>query len=238
MSVYGLSRCRRDSESTYKREEVTGNMEYTSNYERQCEEWRKTFLTMDQEDICRRLPEIHLTEEKLELWHFGRLFTVDRKDGRICVSSDNKPVDAMPKMNIYTLFWHAAQNGVHTGKWVPYQELKGASPFEAAFKKGILQPIALTFSGKEELLERAVKSLRGERVSASGFLLKAFECIPVRLNFWDADEEFPAQANLLFDSSATDFNHEESIATIATEGMYQLADAAGLQLTGSPFIRF
>ena len=75
-------------------------------------------------------------------------------------------------------------------------------------------------------------------MSASGFLLKAFECIPVRLNFWDADEEFPAQANLLFDSSATDFNHEESIATIATEGMYQLADVAGLQLAGSPFIRF
>lgn len=68
--------------------------------------------------------------------------------------------------------------------------------------------------------------------------MNAFACIPVRLNFWDGDEEFPAQANLLFDSSAADFNHEESIAVIAAEGMYQLADAAGLQLLGSPFIRF
>ena len=97
-------------------------MEQTSNYEKQSEDWRKRFLTMDQEDICRRLP--------------------------------------------------------------------------------------------------------------------ASSCIPVRLNFWDADDEFPAQANLLFDSSATDFNHVESIVTIATEALYQLAEAAELTLKGCPFFRF
>lgn len=213
-------------------------MEYTSNYEKQSEDWRQKFLTMDQEDICRRLPEIRKTREKLLLWHYGREFAVDRGDGTIQCVSDEETVDVMPRLNIYTLFWYARKDAVQTGKWVPFRELKDASPFTKAFQQGILEPLAATFSGQEALLEAAVKKLRGERISASGFQLSAFSCIPVRLNFWDADDEFPAQANLLFDSSATGFDHVESIVTIATEALYQLAGAAGLTPKGSPFCRF
>lgn len=213
-------------------------MEQTSNYEKQCEDWRKRFLTMDQEDICRRLPEVRKSEEKLFVWHYGREFAVDRQDGTIQAISDDRPVDVMPRLNIYTLFWYAEKDAAQTGNWVPFRELRNASPFTKAFQEGILEPLAETFSGQEELLEKAVKKLRGERISAAGFQLSAFSCIPVWLNFWDADDEFPAQVNLLFDSSATDFNHVESIVTIATEALYQLAEAAELTLKGSPFFRF
>lgn len=213
-------------------------MEPTSNYEKQSEDWRQKFLTMDQEDICRRLPEIRKSREKLLLWHYGREFAVDRRDGTIQCVSDNGTLDVMPRLNIYTLFWYAKKDAVQTGRWVPFRELKDAAPFTKAFQHGILEPLASTFSGHEELLESAVKKLRGERISATGFQLSAFTCIPVRLNFWDADDEFPAQANLLFDSSATDFDHVESIVTIATEALYQLVDAARLHLKGSPFFRF
>lgn len=213
-------------------------MEGTSNYEKQCEDWRQKFLTMDQEDICRRLPEIKKTEDRLILWHYGREFAVDRNDGRIQGLSDDRKVEIMPKLNIYTLFWYAKKDAVQTGNWIPFRELKGAAPFAAAFQQGILEPLAATFSGHEELLELAVKGLRGMRLSASGFQIFAFSCMPVKLNFWDGDDEFPAQANLLFDSSATDFDHVESIVTIATEALYQLADVSGLPVKGSPFFRF
>lgn len=213
-------------------------MEYTSNYEKQCEDWRQKFLTMDQEDICRRLPEVKKTEDQLTLWHYGREFAVDRNDGTIRVISDDKKVDIMPKLNIYTLFWYAKKGALQTGNWIPFRELKDAAPFEKAFQQGILEPLAATFSGHEEILDSAVKNLRGTRISASGFQIFAFSCIPVKLKFWDADDEFPSQANLLFDSSATDFDHVESIVTIATEALYQLVDVSGLPMKGSPFFRF
>lgn len=213
-------------------------MEFTSNYDKQCEEWRQKFLGMNQEEICAKLPEIQDDESDLTLWHFGRQFAVSKDTGDIRALSDDGPVDAMAKMNIYTLFWYAKKDAAHMGEWLPYRELKSAAPFGAAFQRGVLEPIAATFSGKSDLLAEAVRTLRGERLSATGFLLWAFLCIPVKLNFWDADDEFPAQANLLFDGNSTDFNHVESIATIATECMHQLADAAGLKLKGSPFYRF
>ena len=47
----------------------------------------------------------------------------------------------------------------------------------------------------------------GQKLSHSdaGYELLAFSCIPVRFLFWDGDDEFPAQANILFDKSATDY---------------------------------
>lgn len=213
-------------------------MEQISNYEKQCEDWRQKFLTMDQEDICGRLPGVRMDEGQLLLWHYGRRFAVSRLDGTIRAVSDERPVDIMPRLNIYTLFWYAKKDVSLTGSWVPFRELKGASPFARAFQQGILEPLAETFSGHEGLLEKAVESLRGVRVSSTGFRLPAFSCMPVRLNFWDADDEFPAQANLLFDSSATDLAHVESIVTIATEALYQLADVSGAPMKGSPFFRF
>ena len=53
--------------------------------------------------------------------------------------------------------------------------------------------------------------------------------------FWDGDDEFPAQANLLFDRSATDFIHIESVVTIATELLRQLSEAAELPIPRDTF---
>ena len=50
----------------------------------------------------------------------------------------------------------------------------------------------------------------------------------MRVLFWDGDEEFSAQCNLLFDRSATDFIHVESLVSIASEALKHLADTAGL----------
>ena len=50
-----------------------------NNYEKQREDWRQQFLTMNQEDICKRLPEVQKTDTHLTIWHYGRQFAVDRK---------------------------------------------------------------------------------------------------------------------------------------------------------------
>jgi hypothetical protein len=50
--------------------------------------------------------------------------------------------------------------------------------------------------------------------------------MPIRFLFWDGDEEFPAQANILFDENITEFTHEETVVTIASDGVRCLTDAA------------
>lgn len=203
-------------------------MEKMSNYEIQRRQWQERFLSMDQEALCRRLPGLELAESQLRLRHFGRLFAVSRRDGTIRCLTDGAPASYNEAMNIYTLLHYARPDARWTGRWLPFRDLRHASPFAAAFQRGIVLPLARTFSGRGDLLPAAVERLRGVRISDSGFQLPAFACIPMRLNFWEGDEEFEAQANLLFDRSATDFIHVESVVTIASEGVRRLAEAAGL----------
>ena len=68
-----------------------------------------------------------------------------------------------------------------------------------------------------------------------GYEIKAFECMPMRFYFWVRDEEFEAQGNILFDYSATDFNHVESAVSIADEGIRRLAEISGLPIRGKSF---
>ena len=48
-------------------------------------------------------------------------------------------------------------------------------------------------------------------------------------------KEFEAQANILFDYSATAFNHVESAVSTAEMGVRRLAELAGLPLKGKVF---
>ena len=205
-------------------------MEKLSNYEKQCEQWRLTFLAMDQEALRRKLPELEAVGNQLRLWHFGRQLAVDRCSGVISCLTDDRPVSYGVRMNVYTLFHYCAPGARLTGEWVPFRDLRHASPFAPAFQRGAVDALAAAFSGHGELLPAAVERLRGVRLTANTFQLPAFACIPMRLGFWDGDEEFHAQANLLFDRSAPDFIHVESVVTIASEGLRQLTEAAGLEL--------
>ena len=107
-----------------------------------------------------------------------------------------------------------------------------ALPSRDSYHSGIIRPLARAFASREDLLPDAVKQLGGMRLDLHGYQLPAFDCIPMRLYFWDGDEDFEAQANLLFDESAVDFIHVESVVTIASVGVFRLAEAAGLSLDG------
>ena len=120
---------------------------------------------------------------------------------------------------------------------MPFDKLKRTAPFYQAFRKSIIEPFARTFTGHTQELERACTALGGEKLpySDAGYEIKAFSCIPLRFLYWEGDEEFPSQGNILFDASATDFIHEESIVSIAAVGFGRLAKEAGLPLDRSAF---
>lgn len=150
------------------------NLEENNNYEKWCEEWRKKFLKLNQEELKKKLPEL---------------------------------------------------------------EEEGYRTICGSFPEGDHEPFSRMFDGYTKELAEACEKLGGTRLSWSdtGYELKAFECIPVRFLFWEGDEEFPAQGNILFDASATDFIHGESIVTIAVIGLMRLANLAAIEMDRSTF---
>lgn len=209
----------------------------TNNYLKACETWRLKFLDMDQQQLLEKLPELKPEADYLCLKLFGRKFGIHTKTGKIVTLEDFQPAEIVSQLNIYTLLGFVSPMASLTDKWVPFRELSGASPFTMAFEKHVLEPFALTFSGQTEKLSKAYEALGGTSLSHSdaGGLVNAFDCMPIKFLFWDGDDEFPAQANILYDNSATDFIHVESTVSIAIEGIERLAEVAGIEIKGSLF---
>lgn len=209
----------------------------TNNYMKACESWRQKFLDMDKQQLMEKLPEIKTEADYFTLKLFGRKFGIHAQTGKIVTFEDFQPADIISQLNIYTLFGFVSPQAHFKDKWVPFRELSGASPFTMAFEKHVLEPFAQTFSGQTDKLSQACETLGGVNLSHAdaGYLINAFDCMPVKFLFWDGDDEFPAQANILFDDSATDFIHVESTVSIAIEGILRLAEAAKIEIKGPLF---
>lgn len=192
---------------------------------------------MDQEELKKKLPELQEEENRLIIRHFGKRLGVHKEDGRIIAMDDRDPVTCYERLNVYTLFGYVSPLAHYKNDWVRFDRLKGTSPFSKAFQEGIIEPFSRMFAGHIRELSQACEKLGGKKLpwSDAGYELRAFECIPVRFLFWEGDEEFPAQGNVLFEASATDFIHGESIVTIAAIGLDRIAKLAGVPMDRSIF---
>ena len=183
--------------------------EKVSNYIKLCSEWAEKFLQMDKEELKKRLPELKEEDGYLKITHFGVPFGIRLDDGRIDCLDGKGEANATEMLNIYTLLGYVKENASFMDKWVPFADLRDARPFGPAYKIGVTDVFAATFSGHAKELREAFLKLNGTELPQGdvGYQINAFECEPMRFYFWDCDDEFEAQGNILFDYSATDFNH-------------------------------
>ena len=211
--------------------------ERTSNYIKLCDEWAEKFLQMEKKELMNRLPELKEEDGYLKITHFGVPFGIRLDNGRIDRLDGRAKANTTEMLNIYTLLGYAKEGAFFMNKWVPFADLRNARPFAPAYKIGETDVIGATFSGHEKELREAFCKLGGKELPQGdvGYEIRAFECMPMRFFFWERDEEFEAQGNILFDYSATDFNHVESAVSIADAGIKRLAELAGLPVRGKSF---
>ena len=211
--------------------------ERTSNYIKLCDEWAEKFLQMEKKELMNRLPELKEEDGYLKITHFGVPFGIRLDNGRIDRLDGRAKANTTEMLNIYTLLGYAKEGVFFMNKWVPFADLRNARPFAPAYKVGETDVFGATFSGHEKELREAFGKLGGKELPQGdvGYEIRAFECMPMRFFFWERDEEFEAQGNILFDYSATDFNHVESAVSIADAGIRRLAELADLPVRGKSF---
>ena len=198
-----------------------------SNYEQVIENWRRKFLEMDQVALIRKF-DLEADDEALYITYFSRKLRIDRKNGVITDQGVRPGFDTV--MNIYNTFYYAAEHPVAYGNLVAFRQVKRVYPFEAAYRRTIIFRLQKTFSGKTAELKKACEILGGTPLPQGdvGYVLPVFPFLNIAVLFWDKDEEFDAQANMLFDSEITEFMHEENVVCVAADAVYYLTRAAGL----------
>ena len=105
-----------------------------------------------------------------------------------------------------------------TGDWISFRELEGGDFYFPAFAARTIQRMKTTFAGREkELLDIAGK-LGGEPVEFgdAGAKFRVLPNVVVALVLHEACEDFPNEANLLFDSACKTILPTEDLAVAAS----------------------
>ena len=118
-----------------------------------------------------------------------------------------------------------------SGHSIDFREVPdGGGFYWSAFVSRAKKPLLETFGQDLELYLKVAQSLGGEPQNlgdaAARFL--AFPLVPVTHVLWGGDEEFPPEANILFDQTISQHLSTEDIAALAGASVYRLM-AAGLQ---------
>lgn len=185
-------------------------MQIRNNYDVMAERARQLFLGYDQEALCRRL-SLPCNEESIPIRFLGEEHLVRRSDGTV-LDAAGRPAGFSAVMSIYDVLCRSEETPRLSGEFVPITALNrihGTHPVHENFTG----PDAAFFSGKTDALRSACVR-RGGTPWGTGdvsFILPVFDFFPVRLCFWEADEEFPASLQYFWDANALDFAHYESL---------------------------
>jgi hypothetical protein len=111
-----------------------------------------------------------------------------------------------------------------TDNWISYREIPGASFYYSAFVKRAIDPLKKVFGQNVGGLLRAGEILEGQTIDTgdAGYEFRPFPNIPVRLILWAADDEFPAEANIVFNENIRGSLSPEDIAWLAGMVVYRL----------------
>ncbi len=121
-------------------------------------------------------------------------------------------------------YLQAAEHPLPGGQWIAYREIPGAAFYFDAFVKRAINPLKGTFGQDPSALPRVAALLDGQP-GATGDVACIFHPlprVPVQLVLWQADEEFPAEASILFDRTAGRMLSPEDAAWLAGMLVYRL----------------
>ena len=180
-----------------------------NNYAVMVSRARALFLTHDQAAMCARLG-LAMTEDAIPIRFLGTPYRIRRADGAV-LSADGAPAPFGAVMAIYDALARDNHPAL-SGEWVPTSALHGIRGSHAVHED-LHAPAAQRFAGKCPALTAALEALGG-RPGPGGdvsYILDVFDFFPVCVRFWDADEEFPASLQFLWDARALDFLYYETL---------------------------
>ncbi len=102
------------------------------------------------------------------------------------------------------------------GKWIGFVQVPGAAFYAPAFQQRTHVPLAEAFGGEPKRLLEAGRPLDAESydLGDAALIIQVLPKLPVAVVVHGGDEEFPADAKLLYDMTVSDYLDLEDIAVL------------------------
>lgn len=101
-----------------------------------------------------------------------------------------------------------------SGEWISFREFEGGNPYYGSFNDRTLVPLKKAFGHQPDVLLNAAEPLGAEKLDFGdvGVRVPVFPKLPLAIVLWRGDEEFPPDANVLYDKIANSILRTEDLA--------------------------
>jgi hypothetical protein len=145
-------------------------------------------------------------------------FSYDGSDGEV-------PIEQQVLLLHYLTGAWASGGPRVTGEWTSFQDLPDGRFYMDSFIKRAKEPLLKTFGDRPaRMVELAINAFAATPLEYGDFsvMIDALPLVPVALILWEEDEEFSADANILFDKNISMILSAEDIAWLGGMVVYPL----------------
>ena len=144
--------------------------------------------------------------------YLGRTCRITLPDGEISFTDGDPTVSAKDAILILDYFTRAG-GSCPTGNLITYQELPDGLNYVGVFATRTTRPLVANFGREPERFAAAAKQLGAVPADYGDVAVTfpAFPNVPLTYVFWKGDDEFPPEANILFDSTVSDYLSNDDI---------------------------
>lgn len=191
-----------------------------SNYEITKKKAQREFLAYEQERMIEKFGLRH-DGNYLYIRFVGRDYRIDRKTGAVEWSehdfADAAEAGYDETLSIFDILCYSKERCHLSGTFGKINSVRGTARRASAPGNELFHPSAQYFDRRMEALCRACERLGGEKeaVGDVSYRIPVFDFLPVILQFWESDEEFPASLQLMWDENILDYMHFETTFYVA-----------------------
>lgn len=189
----------------------------TSNYELSRQRASEAFLKYDQAAMIQKF-NLRADEDYLYITFFASEYRIGRFSG-VVEGSDDGFATVVPgsfdeSMSIYDVLCNAREDCHLTGDFVMTNSLPGiVYTTGSGVGDGMYREYARYFDQHRNELAQACARLHGtpEGKGDVAYRLPMFDFLPMRLEFWESDEEFPPEIRLYWDRNVQTYMRYETL---------------------------
>jgi hypothetical protein len=172
----------------------------------------------EKENVCRKSESSCVLSDSgqaIQVRYLNRIYQVKWPGIEISLSDSREGIELRDKILILD-YLNTAKGTALAGSAITFQELPEVSSYFPTFSKRAVQPLIDNFGSCPERLFDAALQLGGEKAGYgdASVTITAFSRVPVSYVIWKGDEEFPANANILFDKTIQDYLPNEDIIVL------------------------
>lgn len=148
----------------------------------------------------------------IDLKYLNRQYRITLPDAAVSLLDGYGSVELRDKILILHYFTGAKGTPL-SGHLIAYNELQEGAAYYPSFFKRAVKPLIDYFGQTPETLVPLAEKLGGYRATCGdvSVIIPAFIRVPITLVLWKGDDEFPPDANILFDSTILDYLSVEDI---------------------------